>query len=1026
MKFLRVNLLLFVLGCMSAGAEVSTSDLLRRLLEGNEQVIPTLVERKSEAIPLLLRMMTPDPEEVVGHLARLGAEAFQDRNAATEALIAMGGGIRREVAAFRRQNHHDPEIVYRCNLILEKLTEGTTAGRDRALVSFLLACGELEASVVRQFGDGYRRVFERKDLDLLRDSGTERNFDAFSIFVDQYLHLPGGGEELLKWVLSQSNGERALGTVRLLLLRDFEKFHPLVLQRSRHAHAIERLINAEFSDRLGEKEILRQLKSWYDAARPPAEVDFDPEAPVTPEIAFAILDRKGMRRLEPMHYDFLFEKLEPMSSEALLQRLSEKPAQGNFMRQLAERRTDLQEPLATLVMKQLEEIETLGLWDVYIRVATDSLGVVFSQGALDGAWARMMHLHDGRPGGLTWGVEMLNLSPSLVLEMISTYDTHMENQTRQYVNPFAYLLNADDPEVRRGAVSLARAKMAGKEFQAPDLLKFWTAGLRHPEPNDPDLAQEKIEMLGQLRPADGPLLFSRMGNSELFGEFEAALIGFYEENRVQFHQFFQETPLRPGMLEIMHSLSANSRIDSETGERLREALVQFLRNHEREAEETTLALFSGLNLNVRDPVWTRVLLKHLQEGISDPFDFPIWRLDDRHRDLLPDIEERLAALEASSEGSVLPLLCAGIMIQPDHPSWRPRIDRLLRETGDVEDVGHLIRALVIVNREPDLSRLADTRLAEWLDTSDSDAIARTDAFLPKLFRRENKAVALKTLAPNLEALMSDDAYLSGLNGAFYLLPEGWAILGEALMSLMESGSPAQKRSAASTLTSLDHVPASVSPRLGEILGDANVDISIRSNMLWIVARMGSDAVTLTEMVREIPVDDQRLHLRRAFALASISEDAVERQENLERLKEAYLEDPSWLRLRKIGLLRSMDEETLPFLKELVRRGIREDAKELKYYYLREIIYRATNFPDPEVAWDLYREVLEALGNPELPQPGVRRLADPIFQRLIQHYPERLEEMMPQIEALPEALKGSWRYRQLMETMSASAEDASAR
>jgi hypothetical protein len=149
---------------------------------------------------------------------------------------------------------------------------------------------------------------------------------------------------------------------------------------------------------------------------------------------------------------------------------------------------------------------------------------------------------------------------------------------------------------------------------------------------------------------------------------------------------------------------------------------------------------------------------------------------------------------------------------------------------------------------------------------------------------------------------------------------------------------------------------------------------------------------------------------------SVSTDPHERDEQFKLLMEAYKRKPSWSMLRVIGLVRSMDPVTLPFFQELIRRGFHEDAEEVKAHNLEEIIYRATNFPDPEVAWGLYREVLERFQDPELRNSGLWGVTDPIFQRLRQYYPDRLAEMRGVIEQLPPDLKRSLQYRRLMERM----------
>jgi HEAT repeat protein len=86
-----------------------------------------------DKIVLLRSVIRGSPEEfakrVQGLIEKLGANTFQDREAATRELIAMGPTVAPLLA--RSRDHSDPEVRERVRLVLERLgSEAPPAAGD--------------------------------------------------------------------------------------------------------------------------------------------------------------------------------------------------------------------------------------------------------------------------------------------------------------------------------------------------------------------------------------------------------------------------------------------------------------------------------------------------------------------------------------------------------------------------------------------------------------------------------------------------------------------------------------------------------------------------------------------------------------------------------------------------------------------------------------------------------------------------------------------------------------------------------
>ena len=98
---------------------------INRFLTGDDQILSRLTSRPHQTLTLLRSGWVPpelDEAETKTQLEQLGAETYRERQAATEALIAMGGGIVPLVEAHLQAHAGDPEVVHRCRMILNHVS----------------------------------------------------------------------------------------------------------------------------------------------------------------------------------------------------------------------------------------------------------------------------------------------------------------------------------------------------------------------------------------------------------------------------------------------------------------------------------------------------------------------------------------------------------------------------------------------------------------------------------------------------------------------------------------------------------------------------------------------------------------------------------------------------------------------------------------------------------------------------------------------------------------------------------------
>ncbi len=1003
--------ILFLLGTawpQNAETPDQLGALMDRLLTGDRRVIPELLEQPEAALALFEQRTAPAEKNITPLLLQLGAESYQEREQATTALRKLGEPIREQVLIFMDENRGDPEIVKRCKQILNRLAVmDQSPAQDVAIVKFLVNYPELDPTLIHSQQARYQRIFETEDTAFIQNGGKMENLEEFYAFTRQYLQISGTRDAYMKWLLVDAYKDRTLGTVRMLLNHDFDTYYPIVAQKNRYSREINKIIDDSFAHKMGDKEKLVKLKSKYDGSRHPKEVEWNLNEPLTPLLAFHILNRKGMNNLEDSEYDLLFEKLAPMPKAELMGLLNEKPIEGMFLRQITIRRPDLNQELTAYILEKTNEIDYIWLWDVYFMALVDEIKYEQETGEFDDAWLRIFEANEGSPRVLSWRVNKLKLSPERVLAAFKKYPEKVEEAFDYNISAFEYLLKNGNPDFQMQTVNFILTVCEEEKLHSSQVRTLWYALFSGSEPNSPALLDKKFEVMAKLKSQDDSHFLSEDLNRTRYSENDQTLTEFYLLNQPYLDQKLSEPPLSTGEFQMACLLTRNQDLPPKSKSMLAKSLKTSLETQELSAKALQACLVAGMNLGgILHPSWFDHLLDLVSTADQDPFDFPIWQLDAAYEPLLPQLQKRLETPGSPTAS----LLCLGFMISPDHPDWRPYLEEQLRDSPSTRDIAYLIRALKIVNREPDLSKLTDERLSMLFDVSDDEVYEETSSLFSTLYRKDNRKLALQYLQPQLTELITRGGNTHQLGDLYYRTPDSWEFLGETLLSIMESDDMEAAEKAAGNLTSLDTLPVSAMNRLGAILSRSSFPQRGKDNLLWSIAKIGSPDAALSETVRNLPASEERMEIRKAFALSAISPDEDERRANLEFIMEKYQADPDQYTLRQIGLIQGFDQERLAFFRELLEEGYTETEKKISYYNLNEIVYRLTDFSDPEIAATEYKRILSRLADPELPQPKMLALINPLLGRLVLFYPDRLPEFKPYVEALPGNKKISWEYR----------------
>ncbi|WFB36886.1 hypothetical protein P3T73_03805 [Kiritimatiellota bacterium B12222] len=988
---------------------------MNHLLTGDQQVIPALLEQQADALSILQQRHALKLQKVQPLLTQLGAETYSDRVQATQALSGMGASIREEVIAFQKANASDPEINMRCKKILTNLLKTDTPEGDVSVVQFLMACDEVDPSIILQEQDRYTRIFERQDEAIFQSKNPQDHLEEFYRFTHQYLSIPGTREPFMAWLLTDQNRARVIGTLRMLLFEDFSSYYPLVNSENRHSYYIDQLVEKEFRGKMSEQDLTLKLKRIYDQPREAPEVAFDPLAPITPVLAYQLMNREGMKNLGDTLYEFLFEKMSPLTTDELLDLMNRQTLQGFFLQQLAKRRPDLHTALPDFILNQLNEIEYIWLWDLYAMVLIDSLQYEPERGEIDLAWERVYEIRNGAETVLAWRVEKLNLSPKIIISTFQKHASNIEKDFSDYSTALSYVLKNGDADTRAQCIDLLFGFSTFEALYYPKFSELWYALIAHPDADRQGLLAKKIAIMDKLKSKQSSLFLPQAMNESYELDRSNLLLNFYHENQTNLNHLFTQTPFSPGTIQLACLLSKNPELPAQTRALLFQKLESALHSDTLSSENQEAILIAGLHQEeIPTETWFNALLEFVCAEQDDLFDFPLWKIGPRFRVFLPQLETRLSQPNAPQ----IPLLSLGLLIDAHNPAWQDPIDQQLQHQAHPEQLATLIKALIIVNQEPDLSPFNPDRLTQLFAASTKEKYKQIAELFATFDTSQNKLTALRYLHPQFPEMFSSGYGIYKLSDLYYDNPKSWELAGPSLMKLLTSPSPKVINAVCSNLTGFDKLPSSALPQLESLLFSPTVTSSTKNSLLWVIAKMGQEASALTDQVRALPVRAGTMTYRKAFCLASISPDPAERLQNLLFLQQSYETDPEKTTLRQIGLLREFDQERLSFFQSLLAKAFTSEDPEIPVYHLKEILYRFANFKDPEIALQQYHQLLEELADPEFSRAKLYELSAPIFSRLQSTYPDHIQEFNAVIDALPPACKQSIHYRSIMERMDA--------
>ena len=978
------------------------ADEVDRLQAGDVDVIPRLVELKDEAIRELLDQTERDRAQIPQLLKQLGAETYKQRIEAVRKLTLMGRKVYDPVTRYREANQEDPEIVYRANQVLESTSQEAQIENQTAIIRFLVACGDLPAEVLLPFSDDFRAVLEDADHELTTSKSIPP--ETYRQFIRHLTLLPDLQKPMIDALLKSPHGKETMTILKELLEQDFKKYFPMIIGKNRYSSSIEELIDREFEDRLGDRELRLLLVELLKESKYKLDFKFKADTPITPERAYAILNMKRRKSLGTKMNDLLFDKLALMPNEELLERLWAKPIEKRFILSLARRRKDLHEDLSRIVLHHSSTITRWPLWKTYAFMLERRLNYKIAPGELDDNWARMILLHP--LPRLMRRAEALKISPARIVEVFSHPEIELRQKISRLIHIFRYVLVSGDADTRAQAVELLMPDANWQKTLYPSEFRKLLMGLfRH---RDPGLVEEKLQLVGKLDSNSKKSIF------EDVSKLAPMALEFYRANQAAVDRLWEQQPTsHSSFVWAVIIASSMEQFTTEEQIRLRAAFDASLETTPRPERDACAITIVGMLLGSNSPRWQQVAFEHMADPDIYP-DVPFWLLNERHAELIPLIESKLK----NEETRHLAYLRAGLMIRPDHPAWIEWIDRWLHAYVQTETIADLFATLNVLGREPDLSRLPPSRLKELFQVNSRDELLAVNDLANELNRPANKNVVLKQLVPQLKEVFDVNwsrsrRYLLNLVGEN---PAAWDLAGGAMLRMLQSADQKTQRSANKFLQAFEPGSPDGLKEIAECLENGSVDSWIQNSLMWVVAKHGQEAAWMIDVVRKYPADTQFSKRRKSLAVAAISPDHEERRNALASLLDSHRKKPGWKILYEISRVRGFDDMTRPFVREAVEKRFWA-TKQTTYRFTRSRIRsEMSNFPEPELARILYRDVLEEMAAPGPKKEWTKSMFEIACLRLSHQLVDDLPEFRELLNALPPSAKTQRHYRMVMERM----------
>ncbi|MFP4157589.1 MAG: hypothetical protein ACLFU4_08230 [Opitutales bacterium] len=980
------------------------ADDVDRLQAGDVGVIPRLVEVKDEAIRELLDRFERDQAQIPRLLKQLGAETYKQRIEAVRELTLMGRKVRDAVTLYREANRQDPEIVYRANQVLESTSREEQIENQTAIVRFFAACGDLPAEVLLPFSADFRAVLEDADNELTTSGSIPP--EIYRQLIQHLTLLPDLQDPMIDALLRSPNRKATMSIFRKLLQQDFKKYFPMIIGENRYLTAIERLVDRYFQDQLGDRELHLLLVQTMRRSKYKLDFEFNADTEITPERAFAILNKRGYQNLGAKTDDLLFKKLALMPNEKLLKRLRAEPVSRYLITRISERRKDLRDELTEIIRHQSSKtITRWWLWKGYMNSLKGPLKYEMQPGEFDKSWCRMILLNPTKYRAVESAIDF-NISPIRITEMLTHPELALEPKFHLLTDLFNYVLKSGDSVARERLVTLLLPDAPWqKKNDFSDVKKMWEALITHA---DSGFLKKKLELAEKL---DTP---SHVSPFKYASDLAPLALEFYRANREEIDLLSEDQRASQAVFFLAGLISFS--LESITPEeliQLRNIFDVGLNSVSKLDRDAHLITLGGMYLGSNSELWKQVAFRHM----ADPdiyADVPFWLLNEKHADQIALIESKLN----NEETRHIAYLRAGLMIRPRHPAWAEQIDGWLHKYGQTETIADLFATMNVIGTTPSLSELSSSRLKELFLVNSKDDLLAIDALVKELNRSENKNVVLKELVPQLKQVFEINWCSSRWNLPKLVgeNPAAWPLAGGPLLRMLESADQEIQRRAKSFLVSFEPGSPDGLKEIAKYLEEGDLDSWIQNSLIWLVAKHGQQASWMIDVVRKYPADKNFSKRMKALAEAAITPDPEERRNRLSSLLDSQRKNPDWVNLYQISRIRGFDEMTRPFLREAVEKKFWATHKKDYPYVRRMILNEMSNFPEPELARILYRDVLKEMATPGPKKKRMKFMVDLACLRLSHQLVDDLPEFRELLHDLPPSVKALRHYRMVMERM----------
>ncbi len=254
-------------------SKLTSSELMTRLKNGDDLVLPEMVQRGEDIFELIITQSTQN--DVNGMLQKIRTGNYEEREDATAALIEMGESVHPNVREFLALHAGDPEVVKRCKLILDApvdvnplpKVEGIPKKLFIPAVKLLVSHEKLSDETLEKFSPLFDAILTQDTegkwgmlLHKVSDQGLVN-------FVGHVLKIPESEDALYKWI-SRQNPQVFTELAFMVLTQDFKTNYPKFLRYSQNEFLLMRIILENFVDELdrAQEDALRYKFSYSNRA----------------------------------------------------------------------------------------------------------------------------------------------------------------------------------------------------------------------------------------------------------------------------------------------------------------------------------------------------------------------------------------------------------------------------------------------------------------------------------------------------------------------------------------------------------------------------------------------------------------------------------------------------------------------------------------------------------------------------------------------------------------------------------------